>query len=63
MKKKKPLPPRYKRMKRESRLQAAKHWIPKYEREKHRKGVLAAFWSQSGMRSYGITDAGIGSQR
>jgi hypothetical protein len=30
-KKKKPLGPRCKRMNRNSRLQAAKHWIPKYE--------------------------------
>lgn len=28
--KKKPLPPRAKRMKRAGRLQSAKHWVPKY---------------------------------
>lgn len=35
--------PRHKRMKRDSRLQAAKHWIPKYEGENIIKGYSKHF--------------------
>jgi hypothetical protein len=40
MKKKKPLPPRHKRMNRQSRLQAARHWISKYEG----KNIVRGYW-------------------
>jgi len=39
----KSLPPRHKRLKRESRLQAAKHWLPKYEGKHIVKGYSKHF--------------------
>jgi hypothetical protein len=45
MKKKKPLPPRHKRMKRESRLQAAKYWISKYEGQ----NLVRGYWQHFGV--------------
>jgi hypothetical protein len=39
----KPLCPRHKRLKREGRLQAAKHWLPKYEGKSIVKGYKQAF--------------------
>jgi hypothetical protein len=49
MKKKKPLPPRHKRMNQQSRLQAAKHWIPKYEG----KNIVRGYW-----RHFGVSPVG-----
>lgn len=39
----KPLCPRHKRLKREGRLQAAKHWLPKYEGKSMVKGYSKHF--------------------
>ncbi|KJS18768.1 MAG: hypothetical protein VR72_21385 [Clostridiaceae bacterium BRH_c20a] len=39
----KPLCPRHKRLKREGRLQAAKHWLPKYEGKSIVKGYSKHF--------------------
>lgn len=46
MAKKKPLPPRHKRMDRARRLQAAKYWIPKYEGN----NIVRGYW-----RHFGVT--------
>lgn len=37
------MPPRHKRMKREGRLQAARHWLPKYEGKNILKGYKNHF--------------------